>query len=185
MLRKLSIVQKQKDPVMRHTRTALIIPPRLSHPIRVEEINTSLAMRQSLVEGNVGAITWKDWHLPERRGKLHPPAPERPRRSSDARSRTTSRGDRQRDGCVPWSRNQRRRSRCPCTPAPPGRAPLRHGVGSLTPRKSRRDCSQGPSFPPRPCAALPLCHLPGSSRNRARHRSLSGGEARTGSLAGP
>ena len=62
MLRKLPIVQKQKDPVMRHTRTALIIPPRLSHPIRVEEINTSLAMRQTLVEGNVGAITWKDWH---------------------------------------------------------------------------------------------------------------------------
>ena len=47
---------------MRQTRTALIIPPRLNHPIRVEEINTSLAIRQTLVGGNVGALTWKDWH---------------------------------------------------------------------------------------------------------------------------
>lgn len=47
---------------MRQTRIALIIPARLSHPIRVEEIDTSLATRQTLVEGNVGAISCMDWH---------------------------------------------------------------------------------------------------------------------------
>ncbi len=48
---------------MRQICTALIIPARLSHPIRVEEIDTSLATRQTLVEGNVGAITYMDWHV--------------------------------------------------------------------------------------------------------------------------
>ncbi|KUM33722.1 DUF3846 domain-containing protein [Arthrobacter sp. EPSL27] len=47
---------------MRQRRYALIIPPRLSHPIRVEEIDTSLPARQTLVEGNVGAITGPGWH---------------------------------------------------------------------------------------------------------------------------
>ncbi|WCI08036.1 DUF3846 domain-containing protein [Arthrobacter sp. OVS8] len=60
---KLSTVQTQKDPVMRQICTALIIPARLSHPIRVEQIDNSLATRQALVEGNVGAITSKDWHV--------------------------------------------------------------------------------------------------------------------------
>jgi hypothetical protein len=48
---------------MRQICTALIIPARLSHPIRVEQIDNSLATRQALVEGNVGAITSKDWHV--------------------------------------------------------------------------------------------------------------------------
>jgi hypothetical protein len=56
------VVQTKKDPVMRPKRNALIIPPRLSHPIRVEEIDTSLPARQALVEGNVGAITGPGWH---------------------------------------------------------------------------------------------------------------------------
>ena len=50
-------------PAMRQTRSALIIPARLSHPIRVEGIDTSLATLQTLVEGNVGAITCRDWHV--------------------------------------------------------------------------------------------------------------------------
>ena len=57
------MVETQKDPVMRQTCTALIIPARLSHPIRAEEIDTSLATRQTLVEGSVGAITFADWHV--------------------------------------------------------------------------------------------------------------------------
>lgn len=48
---------------MRQTHTALIIPARFSHPIRAEEIDTSLATRQTLVEGSVGAITFVDWHV--------------------------------------------------------------------------------------------------------------------------
>ena len=47
---------------MRQTRAALIIPARLNQPIRVEEIDTSLTARQTLVGGNVGAITCMDWH---------------------------------------------------------------------------------------------------------------------------
>ena len=42
---------------------ALIIPARLSQPIRVEKIDTTLAARQALVEGNVEAITYRDWHV--------------------------------------------------------------------------------------------------------------------------
>ncbi|WP_224047782.1 DUF3846 domain-containing protein [Arthrobacter sp. NicSoilB4] len=48
---------------MLQTNRALIIPARLSHPVRVEEIDTSLATRQALVEGNVGAITGTGWHI--------------------------------------------------------------------------------------------------------------------------
>ena len=48
---------------MRAERTALIIPARLSQPIRIEKINTALVTRQTLVEGSVEAITGKDWHV--------------------------------------------------------------------------------------------------------------------------
>ncbi|HSL36752.1 MAG TPA: hypothetical protein VK883_07990 [Arthrobacter sp.] len=48
---------------MRAKRIALVIPANLSQPVRVEKINTALAARQILVEGNVGAITSKDWHV--------------------------------------------------------------------------------------------------------------------------
>ena len=48
---------------MRAKRIALVVPARLSQPVRVERIDTALAMRQILVEGNVGAITSKDWHV--------------------------------------------------------------------------------------------------------------------------
>lgn len=48
---------------MRAKRIALVIPASLSQPVRVEKINTALAARQILVEGNVGAITSKDWHV--------------------------------------------------------------------------------------------------------------------------
>ncbi len=48
---------------MRPKRIALIIPARLSQPIRVEQIDTTRATRQTLVEGNVEAITCGDWHV--------------------------------------------------------------------------------------------------------------------------
>ncbi|HSO90766.1 MAG TPA: DUF3846 domain-containing protein [Arthrobacter sp.] len=48
---------------MRPKFIALIIPARLSQPIRVEKIDTTLATRQTLVEGNVEAITYEDWHV--------------------------------------------------------------------------------------------------------------------------
>ena len=48
---------------MRQIYTALIIPARLSHPVRIEQIENSLTTRQSLVEGNVEAITFVDWHV--------------------------------------------------------------------------------------------------------------------------
>ena len=48
---------------MRAKRVALVIPASLSQPVRVEKINTALAARQTLVEGNVEAITGKDWHV--------------------------------------------------------------------------------------------------------------------------
>ncbi|MEQ4565840.1 hypothetical protein [Paenarthrobacter sp. CAP02] len=41
---------------------ALIVPARLHEPIRVEEIGAALASRQSLVEGNVEAISGRGWH---------------------------------------------------------------------------------------------------------------------------
>lgn len=48
---------------MRPTHVALIIPAHLTHPIRVEKIGTTLVSRQILVEGNVEAFTFKDWHV--------------------------------------------------------------------------------------------------------------------------
>lgn len=48
---------------MRAKCIALIIPASLRQPIRAERINTALVARQALVEGNVEAITGKDWHV--------------------------------------------------------------------------------------------------------------------------
>jgi len=48
---------------LRPTRIALIIPYRLSQPIRVEKIDTRLVALQSLVEGNFGVINFNDWHV--------------------------------------------------------------------------------------------------------------------------
>jgi hypothetical protein len=47
---------------MSTTCTALIVPARLSRPVRVETIDPSLATLQTLVEGNIEAITRGDWH---------------------------------------------------------------------------------------------------------------------------
>ena len=48
---------------MRAKRLALIIPASLREPIRTERINVAPVTRQALVEGNVEAITGKDWHV--------------------------------------------------------------------------------------------------------------------------
>jgi hypothetical protein len=42
--------------------TALIVPARLSQPVHIETIDASLATLQTLVEGNIEAITRGDWH---------------------------------------------------------------------------------------------------------------------------
>lgn len=42
---------------------ALIIPAPLRQPVRVERIDPTLPAMQRLVEGNVEAITWNDWHV--------------------------------------------------------------------------------------------------------------------------
>jgi hypothetical protein len=47
---------------MSTTCTALIVPARLSQPVRIETIDASLATLQTLVEGNIEAITRGDWH---------------------------------------------------------------------------------------------------------------------------
>jgi hypothetical protein len=48
---------------MRTTSTALIVPACLSQPARVETFDTALTTLQTLVEGNVEAITGVDWHV--------------------------------------------------------------------------------------------------------------------------
>ena len=48
---------------MRTTCTALIVPARLSQPVRVVDIEPTMATLQNLVEGTVEAITSTDWHV--------------------------------------------------------------------------------------------------------------------------
>ncbi|WP_018762469.1 DUF3846 domain-containing protein [Arthrobacter sp. 135MFCol5.1] len=47
---------------MSTTCTALIVPARLSQPVRTETIDASLPTLQALVEGNIEAITRGEWH---------------------------------------------------------------------------------------------------------------------------
>ncbi|HEY3574774.1 MAG TPA: DUF3846 domain-containing protein [Arthrobacter sp.] len=47
---------------MSTTCTALIVPARLSQPVRTETLDASLPTLQNLVEGNIEAITRGDWH---------------------------------------------------------------------------------------------------------------------------
>ena len=47
---------------MSTTCTALIVPARLSQPVRTETIDASLPTLQALVEGNIKAITRGEWH---------------------------------------------------------------------------------------------------------------------------
>jgi hypothetical protein len=47
---------------MSTTCTALIVPVRLSQPVRTDTIDASLPTLQNLVEGNIEAITRGDWH---------------------------------------------------------------------------------------------------------------------------
>jgi Domain of unknown function (DUF3846) len=47
---------------MSSTCTALIVPARLSQPVRAETLDARLPTLQALVEGNIEAITRGDWH---------------------------------------------------------------------------------------------------------------------------
>lgn len=48
---------------MRTTHTALIIPSRISEPVRVEPVETSLRTLQALVGGHIEVVTRGDWHV--------------------------------------------------------------------------------------------------------------------------
>jgi hypothetical protein len=43
--------------------TALIIPVRISEPLRVEQIDTALTSLQQLVGGDIESVTRGDWHV--------------------------------------------------------------------------------------------------------------------------
>jgi hypothetical protein len=43
--------------------TALIIPVRISEPLRVEQIDTALTRLQQLVGGDIESVTRGDWHV--------------------------------------------------------------------------------------------------------------------------
>lgn len=48
---------------MRTIYTALIIPARVSEPVRVEPIEPGLRTLQGLVGGDIEAVTRGDWHV--------------------------------------------------------------------------------------------------------------------------
>lgn len=64
---------------MRYLMSALIIPARLHECIRVEEIEPVMEVQQSLVEGNVEAITGHGWHVLLNDEAIHIPLPPNPR----------------------------------------------------------------------------------------------------------
>ncbi|BCW63081.1 hypothetical protein StoSoilB22_20540 [Arthrobacter sp. StoSoilB22] len=64
---------------MRYLITVLIIPARIHECIRVERIEPVMEMQQSLVEGNVEAITGRGWHVLVNDQAIHVPLPLNPR----------------------------------------------------------------------------------------------------------
>ncbi|MFW0774749.1 DUF3846 domain-containing protein [Arthrobacter sp. D5-1] len=61
-----------------NTCTALIIPANLAEPARVEPINAGLDNLQTLVAGNIEAVTVDDWHFYlNEEGKIMQLAPNR------------------------------------------------------------------------------------------------------------
>ena len=42
---------------------ALIVPARLTEPVRIETVNTDMAALQKLLAGNIASITGPDWHV--------------------------------------------------------------------------------------------------------------------------
>lgn len=64
---------------MQHLITALIIPARLHEFIRLERIEPVLEIQQSLVAGNVEAITGRGWHVLLNDEAIHVPLPLNPR----------------------------------------------------------------------------------------------------------
>lgn len=64
---------------MQQLMTVLIIPARINECIRVERIEPAMEMRQSLVEGNVEAISGRGWHVLLNDQAIHIPLPPNPR----------------------------------------------------------------------------------------------------------
>jgi hypothetical protein len=52
-----------KDKTMNTPCNALIVPSRLTQPVRIEAVNTDMAALQKLIAGNIGSITGADWHV--------------------------------------------------------------------------------------------------------------------------
>ena len=48
---------------MNTTYNALIVPANLAQPVRIETVDTAMAVLQKLVAGNIEAITSRDWHV--------------------------------------------------------------------------------------------------------------------------
>ena len=48
---------------MNTTYNALIVPARLTQPVRIETVNSDMAALQNLVAGNIESITGADWHV--------------------------------------------------------------------------------------------------------------------------
>ncbi len=59
--------------------TVLIIPARLSERIRMEQIEPAMEMCQSIVAGNVEAISGRGWHVLLNDQAIHIPLPLNPR----------------------------------------------------------------------------------------------------------
>ncbi|WP_235505604.1 DUF3846 domain-containing protein [Arthrobacter sp. Leaf337] len=48
---------------MNTTYNALVVPARLTQPVRIEAVNTDMSALQKVLAGNVGSITGADWHV--------------------------------------------------------------------------------------------------------------------------
>ena len=64
---------------MRNLINALIIPAQLNAPVRVEPTENSVENYQSLVAGNIEAITGNGWHVLLNDQAMHLPLPLNPR----------------------------------------------------------------------------------------------------------
>jgi hypothetical protein len=48
---------------MNTTYNALVVPARITQPVRIEPVNTDMAALQKLLAGNIESITGADWHV--------------------------------------------------------------------------------------------------------------------------
>ncbi|WP_251042329.1 hypothetical protein [Arthrobacter sp. ISL-69] len=61
-----SVRKAAQKPALAHehaTYNALIVPARLTQPVRIETVDTGTAALQKLVAGNIESMTGADWHV--------------------------------------------------------------------------------------------------------------------------